>query len=66
MQLELVMFRLSRPNQPILVSPIVTFATGGLVDILCYYITCALAQPFNSFSLSVAICCVSENLQRRW
>ena len=46
-------------------TPVVAFATGGLVDIVDHHITGALAQPFDPLSLAAAIRWVLENPQRR-
>ena len=46
-------------------TPVVAFATGGLVDIVDPQITGALAQPFDPLSLAAAIRWVLENPQRR-
>ncbi|MFU8884463.1 MAG: glycosyltransferase [Cyanobacteriota bacterium] len=46
-------------------TPVVAFATGGLVDIVDPQITGALAQPFDPLSLAAAIRWVLEDPQRR-
>ena len=46
-------------------TPVVAFATGGLVDIVDDRITGALAQPFDPLSLAAAIRWVLEDPQRR-
>ena len=46
-------------------TPVVAFATGGLVDIIDHQITGALAQPFDPLSLAAAIRWVLEDPQRR-
>jgi glycosyltransferase involved in cell wall biosynthesis len=46
-------------------TPVVAFATGGLVDIVDHQITGALAQPFDPHSLAAAIRWVLEDPQRR-
>jgi glycosyltransferase involved in cell wall biosynthesis len=46
-------------------TPVVAFATGGLVDIVDPHITGVLAQPFDSLSLAAAIRWVLEDPQRR-
>ena len=46
-------------------TPVVAFATGGLVDIVDHHITGALAQPFDPLSLAAAIRWVLEDPQRR-
>ena len=46
-------------------SPVVAFATGGLVDIVEDRVTGALAEPFDPASLAAAIRWVLENPQRR-
>lgn len=46
-------------------TPVVAFATGGLVDIVDPHITGALAQPFDPLSLAAAIRWVLEDPQRR-
>jgi glycosyltransferase involved in cell wall biosynthesis len=46
-------------------TPVVAFATGGLVDIVDPNTTGALAQPFDPLSLAVAIRWVLEDPQRR-
>lgn len=46
-------------------TPVVAFATGGLVDIVDDRITGALAEPFDPGSMAAAIRWVLEDLQRR-
>jgi len=46
-------------------TPVVAFATGGLVDIVDPHITGALAQPFDPLSLAASIRWVLEDPQRR-
>ena len=46
-------------------TPVVAFATGGLVDIVDHHNTGALAQPFDPLSLAAAIRWVLEDPQRR-
>jgi glycosyltransferase involved in cell wall biosynthesis len=46
-------------------TPVVAFATGGLVDIVDEYSTGALAEPFDSLSLAAAIRWVLEDPPRR-
>jgi glycosyltransferase involved in cell wall biosynthesis len=46
-------------------TPVVAFATGGLVDIVDNRITGALAHPFDPLSLAAAIRWVLEEPQRR-
>jgi glycosyltransferase involved in cell wall biosynthesis len=46
-------------------TPVVAFASGGLVDIVDPQITGALAEPFDPHSLAVAIRWVLEDPQRR-
>jgi glycosyltransferase involved in cell wall biosynthesis len=46
-------------------TPVVAFATGGLVDIVDHHITGALAEPFDPLSLAAAIRWVLEDPQRR-
>ncbi len=46
-------------------TPVVAFATGGLVDIVDLHTTGALAQPFDPLSLAAAIRWVLEDPQRR-
>ena len=46
-------------------TPVVAFATGGLVDIVDHHATGALAQPFDPLSLAAAIRWVLEDPQRR-
>jgi len=46
-------------------TPVVAFATGGLVDIVDDCVTGALAEPFDPLSLAVAIRRVLEDPQRR-
>jgi glycosyltransferase involved in cell wall biosynthesis len=46
-------------------TPVVAFATGGLVDIVDPHTTGALAEPFDPLSLAAAIRWVLENPQRR-
>ena len=46
-------------------TPVVAFATGGLVDIVDHHITGALAQPFDPLSLAAAMGWVLEDPQRR-
>jgi len=46
-------------------TPVVAFATGGLVDIVDHHITGALAEPFDPFSLAATIRWVLENPHRR-
>jgi glycosyltransferase involved in cell wall biosynthesis len=46
-------------------TPVVAFATGGLVDIVDHHITGALAQPYDSLSLAAAIRWVLEDPLRR-
>ena len=46
-------------------TPVVAFATGGLVDIVHDRLTGALAEPFDSLSLATAIRWVLEDPQRR-
>jgi len=46
-------------------TPVVAFASGGLVDIVDPNITGALAQPFDPLSLATAIRWVLEDPQRR-
>jgi glycosyltransferase involved in cell wall biosynthesis len=47
-------------------TPVVAFATGGLVDIIDNQITGVLAKPFDPLSLAAAIRWVLEDPQRRW
>ena len=47
-------------------TPVVAFATGGLVDIVDPQITSALVQPFDPLSLAASIRFVLEDPQRRW
>ena len=46
-------------------TPVVAFATGGLVDIVDPLSTGALAEPFDPFSLTASIRWVLEDPQRR-
>ena len=46
-------------------TPVVAFATGGLVDIVDPHITGALAQPFDPLSLAASIRWVLEDPQRQ-
>ena len=46
-------------------TPVVAFATGGLVDIVDPLSTGALAEPFDPFSLAASIRWVLEDPQRR-
>ena len=46
-------------------TPVVAFATGGLVDIVDDRVTGVLAEPFDSLSLAAAIRWVLEDPQRR-
>jgi glycosyltransferase involved in cell wall biosynthesis len=46
-------------------TPVVAFATGGLVDIVDHHTTGALAQPFDPTSLAAAIRWVLEDPGRR-
>ena len=46
-------------------TPVVAFATGGLVDIVDDRVTGALAEPFDPLSLAAAIRWVLEDPQRR-
>ena len=46
-------------------TPVVAFATGGLVDIVDPHITGALAEQFDPLSLAAAIGWVLEDPQRR-
>jgi glycosyltransferase involved in cell wall biosynthesis len=46
-------------------TPVVAFATGGLVDIVDHHVTGALAEPFDPLSLAAAIRWVLEDPQRR-
>jgi glycosyltransferase involved in cell wall biosynthesis len=46
-------------------TPVVAFATGGLVDIVDHHITGAMAEPFDTLSLAEAIRWVLEDPQRR-
>ena len=46
-------------------TPVVDFATGGLVDIVDHHSTAALAEPFDPLSLAAAIRFVLEDPQRR-
>ncbi|MFM7754779.1 MAG: glycosyltransferase, partial [Cyanobium sp.] len=46
-------------------TPVVAFATGGLVDIVDHHSTGALAEPFDPLSLSAAIQWVLEDPHRR-
>jgi glycosyltransferase involved in cell wall biosynthesis len=46
-------------------TPVVAFATGGLVEIVDQHITGALAEPFDPLSLAAAIRWVLEDPQRR-
>jgi glycosyltransferase involved in cell wall biosynthesis len=46
-------------------TPVVAFATGGLVDIVDHNVTGALAQPFDPLSLAAAIRWVLEDPQQR-
>jgi glycosyltransferase involved in cell wall biosynthesis len=46
-------------------TPVVAFATGGLVDVVDDRVTGALAQPFDPLSLAAAIRWVLEDPQRR-
>ena len=47
-------------------TPVVAFRTGGLVDIVTDGVTGALAEPFDSVSLSAAIHWVLEDPDRRY
>ena len=46
-------------------TPVVAFATGGLVDIVDHHTTGALAEPFDPLSLAAAIRWVLEDPHRR-
>jgi glycosyltransferase involved in cell wall biosynthesis len=46
-------------------TPVVAFATGGLIDVVDHHITGALAEPFDSLSLAAEIRWVLEDPQRR-